>query len=201
MRDKVSSLTISLQYADEDCGSWSLYDLCHNQGVLNPEHMSNDGFHQALGGPKLYEDRIFCFLNSEGWTDLFSNAWFLLQSVVVLSDKPEARELEHLFFLDDDHRTVAHLDHEDGSSLHLSRTADDSVLSFRDPRGESPARRLSPYFANLSIAKDAWLASAAEALTEYALLARRVCGPHDAPQTGPGQIRALWSALNLSDPD
>ncbi len=203
---KITSLSIGLQYVDDDAGSWSLWDLCLNRGVINPEHLTFAGFQDAVGGLRLYDRRIFCFLDTDGLTDLFSTAWFLLESVTALravaDDSADSDDSDDSADSDDTssamhspNRVMASLHHEDGSQLRLSEAGGHCQLSFLNEHGECPKERHSPYFEGVTIAAPDWTNAAMEALGEYAMIARRVAGPHIDISEGPGRIIAAVAEL------
>jgi hypothetical protein len=193
----ISNLSMALYYVDDQAGSWSLFDLCRNAGVINPEHLDARGFAGAGGGLRLFEDRIFCFLDTPGRTDLFTNAWFLLESIAGLAEGPMAEALAS-FQPGHEGGLVAVLHHEDGTSLHLDDHGEVLLLSFLDHEEQAPDERLSPFFRDLPVDREAWLAQALIALGEYAQLVRRTAGKEVPPSSGPGRLLGAWSRLALA---
>jgi hypothetical protein len=185
-----------LYYVDEQAGSWSLFDLCRNAGVINPDHLDARGFAEAGGGLRLFEDRIFCFLDTPGRTDLFTNAWFLLESIAGLAEGPMA---EALASCHPGHEggLVAVLHHEDGTSVRLENQGDTLLLSFLDHEEQALEERLSPLFRHLPVDREAWLAQALIALGEYAQILRRTAGKEMPSNSGTGRLLGAWSRLAL----
>lgn len=190
----IASLSTALYYVDDQAGSWSLLDLCRNAGVINPDHLDAHGFAAAGGGLRLFKDRIFCFLDTSGRTDLFTNAWFLLESVAGLSRGRMAEELAS-FRPGHEDGLVASLHHEDGTSVRLEDGGEALLLSFLDHEEEAPDDRLSPFFRHLPVERGAWVAQALTALGEYAQIVRRTAGREMLPSTGPGRLLGAWSRL------
>lgn len=193
---RVSDLSTALYYVDDQAGSWSLHDLCRNAGVINPAHLDARGFAGASGGLRLFESRFFCFLDTQGRTDLFTSAWFLLESVASLARGSLAEELAS-FHPGHDGGLAAILHHEDSSSLRVEDHGDTLQLSFLDENEQAPDVRLSPYFDGVTISREAWLAQALVALGEYARIVRRTAGTK-VPATGPGRVLDAWSRLALA---
>lgn len=192
----VSNLSTALYYADDQAGTWSLYDLCRDAGVINPTHLDASGFAGAMGGLRLFENRFFCFLDTQGRSDLFTSAWFLLESVASLARGSIAEELAS-FHPGHDGELSAVLYHEDGSSLRIEGHGDTLRLSFLDENEQAPEVRLSPYFHGLTLSREAWLAQALVALGEYTRVVRRTAGA-ELPGTGPGRVLGAWARLTLA---
>lgn len=192
----VSQLSTALYYVDDQAGSWSLHDLCRGAGVIHPAHLDARGFAGAGGGLRLFERRFFCFLDTQGRTDLFTSAWFLLESVASLARGALAEALA-AHHPGHDGGLAAILQHEDGSSLRVEEHGDTLRLSFLDEAEQAPDVRLSPYFHGVMVAREAWLAQALVALGEYARIVRRTAGT-GVPSPGPGRVLDAWSRLALA---
>lgn len=191
---RISNLSMALYYVDDQAGSWSLFDLCRNAGVINPDHLDASGFAAAGGGLRLFEDRIFCFLDTPGRTDLFTSAWFLLESIAGLAEGPMAEALAP-FHPGHEGGLVAVLSHEDGTSVRLEDDGEALLVSFLDHEEQAADERLSPFFRHLPVGREAWLAQALIALGEYARIVRRTAGKEMPASSGPGRLLGAWSRL------
>jgi hypothetical protein len=166
----LTGFSIALFYADETAGTWSLRDLAAHHGVLAPEHVGSDGFTEAVGMLALYHDRFHCFLQAGAGDDLLSYVYFLLESLVALSQAPLPPPVEKLrpeaSFMGHE-RVVASLFQSDQTLVLIQDAGAALTVAYLNPAGEAPEYRLSPYFQAISVAKAAWRAAAIEALDEY----------------------------------
>jgi hypothetical protein len=180
----LTSLSISLFYAHETAGIWSLFDLANNRGVIAPDDLSAEGFYQAQGGLQLDHDRFHTFLRTSAAGDLTSYVYFLLGSLVLLADRPLPKALSRL--------ATDELGGEDLSRLLWKSRPGAMALSYLDPRGNAPPDRLSPYFEDIEIPAALWRREAILALNEYfAVAAERARGDRESRL---GRLATLWIA-------
>lgn len=166
----MNDLTIALFYLGDEADRWSLHDLSRGRGVIDPDDLLPAPFGEAQGGISLYLDRILCFLDSTAAGDLLSYVHFLIGGLASLSDRSIDPELER-FRSEPDfmglRNVVGELFHIDGSLLVLQTQAGSLRLSYLDPKRDAPETRLSPYFRDFPLARDAWIEASRCALDEY----------------------------------
>ena len=180
----LTSLSVSLFYAHEDAGIWSLMDLAANKGVIAPDDLSADSFFQAQGGLHLLHDRFHTFLRTAAAGDLASYVYFLLGTLAEISPNALPDDLAKL--------ATTELQGEDLSKLVLKKKGGALSLAYLDPQGKAPSGRLSPYFDNVEIPTALWKKEAAVALDEYfAVAGLRAKGASDSRL---GKLVVLWKA-------
>jgi hypothetical protein len=189
----LTSLSISLFYAHEEAGTWSLLDLSKGRGVIAPDDLGADAFLHAAGGIRFDHDRFHTFLRTCAAGDLESYVYFLLGSLATLSTSQLPDELEKLrsdgTFMDETD-VVAAVMGEDQSRIVLRRKGNALELAHLDPNGKAPADRLSPYFDGVEIPIALWRREAATALEElFAVGAQRAKGQSE---TRLGKLVTYW---------
>lgn len=167
-------ITVALTYTAEAVGDWSLQALCHDNGVIDPDHLDPAGWRDAQGGLILAVNRVYRVLDTTGRTDLWSHAFFLGQCLASLTDAPALRAIcgSH------PGASLAELGFEDGTLLRIARDADLLRIDFLDANGAVPHTRLSPFFTGLLVQPAAFTSACALALHEWAQVTRRTMGAH-----------------------
>lgn len=173
-RHHIRDFSIGLYYAHEAVGISSVSDLAHyREGILHPDDFGVNIWN-ALGSLRMFADRFYCFLDSEGAFDLFCYVGFLLQSLVTLSPNPPA-ELRHLTPDSEPafDSVVATCTEESQSRIVVQERNQNLSVSYVNPMGHAPATPSSPYFQGVLIPKPLWCREAARVLDDYFAIAAR----------------------------
>lgn len=160
---RVHPLTIKLYYDHPTAGAWSVEDLSRFKGVIAVEDLNQEAFFKADGALAMFHDRLFRFLHTDGAIDLFSYVYFLLSSLVGLTEVTLPEELErHRYELQilGREEVVGYLGQNDHTHLFLQRRGDELLLSYLDEHGQAPNHRESPFFEGLVLQRDEFCAEA-----------------------------------------
>jgi len=189
----LTSFSISLHYRHQSAGSTSIYDLARHQGYIDADYLDPDRFFEAPGILRMDHDRYHCFLWYEAGAELSRYAYFLMGSLAALAKEtmmpasftrlaPDSSSMGY-------ENVAGLLVGEDLTRLLIRNHGENLSLSFLDPDGAAPEHRLSPYFNDIKIPRDMWLAASVEALDEYCVVAAECLGN---TESGP-----LYELVNL----
>lgn len=152
---------IALFYVHGDAGIWTLSALGDGAGVIAPDQLSPDKWLEVEGGMRFIKDRIYSFLDTNGAGDLHSYAAFLLSALTLRATTlPPVLEVFRV-------EGEASLTQLDRSRIIAADKGTSFALSYLDPTGHAPDKRLSPFFKNVEVPAKVFLKAAVTALDEY----------------------------------
>jgi hypothetical protein len=171
---KVRNLTINLYYIDSDGCKWRFQELAEDKGFISSEHLNLNSFSQARGGIEVIHERIFKFIDIIDVEDLSFPVYFLIYSLINLTDV-KGYKCQNLKIDYDDKNTLSKmiLSNQDYIELKIANE-DYLILNYHNSDSLTPDYRNSPYFHELLISKNEWIYEVIHALTDFFLVIQKI---------------------------